>query len=100
MTSPVGRKEVLAHLFKNMLELHSDDITALKDLGGLWNYKKLHVTSINFLKKLYKSEHITLAAFQYLSYSKMYVHGKQYTTYADIMLMTCNTWVLVNLPLF
>ena len=67
MTGSPTSKEVLSHLFANVLEIHSDDITALKDKGGLWNNKKLDRVSYDFLNKLYKSNHITLTALQYLS---------------------------------
>ena len=49
--STVTAKEVPAHHFDNVLELHSDNVAALKAHGGLWNYKKLHATAINSLDK-------------------------------------------------
>ena len=64
MMSSVTPKEDIVHLLVNVLEFHNNDIIALKDRGGMWNYKKLHATSIDFFEQLYKSEHITLAAFQ------------------------------------
>ena len=88
-------KEVLTHLFVNVLELHSDDITALKNTGGMWNYKKLDRTSYDFLNKLFKSNDITLAALQYLSDWKMYVDETKPSTDA-IMAMTCDSWDLVD----
>ena len=97
--STVTAKEVLAHLFDNVLELHSNNIAALKARGGLWNYKKLHATAINSLERLYKSEHISLATFQYFSDWKMYIQANPDTTYNNIMLMTDSSWELVDLPL-
>ena len=95
MTSSPTSKEVLTHLFVNVLELHSDDITALKNTGGMWNYKKLDRTSYDFLNKLFKSNDITLAALQYLSDWKMYVDETKPSTNA-IMAMTCDSWDLVD----
>ena len=97
--SAVATKDVLAHLFTKVLELHSNNITILKSRRGLWNYKKLHATSIEYIKRLYKSEHILLSTFQYLSDWKMFVHNKPYMTYDDIMIMTDKSWELINLPL-
>ena len=62
MTTP---KEVLAHLFENVLELDSADTAAFNKKGGVWNYKKLLALSYNNLTDLYKSDHITLAACRY-----------------------------------
>ena len=84
-------KEVL-YIFTNVIELYGDNITALKGCGGLWNYKNIHATAMDFLKRLFRLEHITFGAFQYLSDWKMYVHNKPYTTYTDIMLMIYNIW--------
>ena len=90
MKSPVTPKEVFAHLLVKVLELHINNITALKDRGGVRNYKKLLATLIELIEKLYKSEHITLTAFQYISDWKIYVDDNQ-PSYNNIMTMTSNT---------
>ena len=95
MTSSLTPKEVLTRLFVNVLELHSDDIVKLNKKGGMWNYKKLHTTPIDFLKKLYTSDHIRLSALQYISDWKMYVDDCQ-LSYDGIMAMTSDTWKTVD----
>ena len=90
MTSPLTPKEVPTHLFVNILELHSRDIANINKKGGMWNYKKLHATSIDFLEKLYKSYRISLDALQYISEWKMYVDNYQ-PSYDNIMATTSDT---------
>ena len=96
--STVAAKDVLAYLFKNMLELHSDNIAALKNRGSLWNYKNLNATSIESIERLYKSKHISQASFNTFP-TGTYLHNKPYITYEDIMLMSDKILELIDSPL-
>ena len=88
-------KEILAHLFTNILDIDSDDIAAFKSKGGIWNYKKLLGISYDDLEKLYKSDYITLAGWRYVSDWKMYADSVDPTPEA-IMAMHSDSWDLVD----
>ena len=67
MASTKTLKEVLARLFKVILDLSTEYIKASKDKAGICNYTKLRALSYKDVTGLYTFDHITLAGCRYVN---------------------------------
>lgn len=71
---------------------------ALKIKEGVWNYKKLLVLEYDDITALYKSDHITLVAWRFTTYWKMYADAFDPPP-AAVMVMASELWELIDRPI-